>query len=93
MSDRVLSTGTAKQSITRMQQIINGDLLEQINALNREGQILSDASVWDGQLAQQFRGSWPGTYQALMKAKTELEELRSNLQTINQNIMTAGGNV
>jgi uncharacterized protein YukE len=92
MSDRVLSTGTAKQSITRMQQIINGGLVEQIDALNREGQTLSDPSNWDGRLAIEFRGNWPQTYQALMRAKAELEELRSNLQTINQNIMTAGGN-
>ncbi len=92
MSDRVLSTMTAKQSITRMQQIINGGLVEQIEALNREGQILSDPNVWDGRLAIEFRNNWPQTYQALNRAKQELEELRANIQTINTNIMTAGGN-
>lgn len=92
MSDRVLSTMTAKQSITKMQQIINGDLMQQIEALNREGQTLSDASVWDGRLAIEFRGNWPQTYQALNKAKQQLEDLRANIQAINTNIMTAGGN-
>lgn len=92
MSDRVVATITARQAITRMQQIINGGLVEQIEALNREGQILSDPQNWDGRLAIEFRNNWPQTYQALVKAKNELEELRANIQTINQNIMRAGGN-
>ena len=92
MTVRVLSTDQAKQSITKMQQIINGGLIEQIEALNREGQILSQADIWDGNLAMRFRGNWPQTYQALMKAKQELDELRANIQKINENIMSAGGN-
>ena len=92
MATRVLSTETAKASITRMQQVINGGLIEQIEALNREGQTLSQPDVWDGNLATQFRGNWPQTYQALVKAKQGLEELRANVQKINQNIMSAGGN-
>lgn len=92
MSDRVLSTETARQSILKMQNIINGGLIEQIDALNREGQTLSQRDVWDGQLASQFRNNWPQTYAALKKAQQELEELRANVQKINQNIMTAGGN-
>lgn len=92
MTVRVLSTDQAKQSITKMQQIINGGLIEQIEALNREGQTLSQPEVWDGNLARQFQSTWPQTYQALMKAKQELDELRANIQKINENIMTAGGN-
>ena len=92
MSDRVLSTATARQSILKMQNIINGGLIEQIDSLNREGQTLSQPDVWDGQLAGQFRNNWPQTYAALKKAQQELEELRANIQKINQNIMTAGGN-
>ena len=92
MSARVLSTDSAKQAITKMQQIINGGLIEQIEALNHEGQTLSDPNNWDGRLAEGFRGNWPQTYQALMKAKQELDELRANIQKINENIMTAGGN-
>lgn len=92
MADRVLSTATAKQSITKMQQIINSGLLDQIEKLNREGQILSDPNVWDGRLAAEFRNNWPQTYNTLKKAQQELEQLRQNVHKINQNIMTAGGN-
>jgi len=92
MSERVLSTDAARQAITRMQQIINGPLMEQIDALNREGQTLSQPDVWDGNLARQFRSQWPETHSTLLKAKEALEELRANSQRINEDIMRAGGN-
>ncbi|WP_237232769.1 pyrophosphorylase, partial [Rothia nasisuis] len=70
---RVLSTEEAKSAISRIQEIINGGLTEQISALDSQGQLLSDPNNWDGPLAQQFRGStWPETKTALDKAKTEL---------------------
>ena len=89
---RVLSTDTAREAITKMQQIINGPLVQQIEALNREGVRLSDANVWDGKLAQEFRAHWPEVNESLRKAKETLEELRNSVQKINKNIMTAGGN-
>ena len=89
---RVLSTDEAKQAITKMQQLINGPLLEQISALNKEGQTLSRSDVWDGQLASQFRSEWPQTHNTLKNVQTQLEELRRSIEKINQNIMTAGGN-
>ena len=92
MSERVLSTEAAKQAITKMQNIINGPLMEQIDGLNREGQTLSDPNVWDGRRAQQFRNEWPQTHSALLKAKEALEELRARSEQINQDIMRAGGN-
>lgn len=92
MSERVLSTGEAKQAITKMQQIINGPLMEQIDGLNREGQRLSQPDVWDGTLARQFRSQWPEMHSTLLRAKEAVEELRANSQRINQDIMTAGGN-
>ena len=92
MTVRVLSTESAKMSITKMQQIINGGLIEQIEALNREGQTLSQPDVWDGNLAVTFRGTWPETYTKLRDAQQRLEELRQSIQKINQNIMSAGGN-
>lgn len=89
---RVLSTEQAKSAIHQIQNIINGGLTEQINQLNAQGQILSDPNVWDGPLAERFRGqTWPETHQALQKAKSELEELRAQLQQIATNIFTAGG--
>lgn len=93
MSGRVLSTDQAKQAITQIQTIINGGLTEQINSLDKQGQQLSQPDVWDGQLANQFRGEvWPKTKKALDQAVTELTALREQLLKIAQNIMTAGGN-
>jgi len=92
MADRVLSTNTAKASIQKMQQIINGPLIDQITALNREGGTLSDPNVWDGRLAGEFRNRWPEINAALLKTKQELEDLRTRVQRINEEIMTAGGN-
>jgi uncharacterized protein YukE len=93
MSGRVLSTDSAKQSITRMQQIISNGLAEQIKALDSEGKNLSEPEIWDGTLAGQFRGEvWPSTHKALLDAQSALEELRNKIGMINTNIMTAGGN-
>ena len=92
MAERVLSTAAAREAIQRMQQIINGPLVDQIRALDNQGRTLSDPNIWDGNLAQQFRSEWPNTHNALQKTQQALEELRRNVQTINQNIMTAGGN-
>jgi uncharacterized protein YukE len=92
MPDRVLSSGEARASIQRFQSVINGPLLDQISALNREGQLLSDPNNWDGRLAQEFRASWPETHQQLLRVKESLEELRQRVQQINQNILQAGGN-
>lgn len=89
---RVLSTQQAKDAISKIQNIVNGGLSDQITALNNEGLTLSDPNVWDGPLAERFRSStWPETKSALDKAKNELEELRAQLDAISQNIMTAGG--
>ena len=92
MPDRVLSSGEARASIQRFQSVVNGPLLDQINALNREGQLLSDPNNWDGRLAQDFRATWPQTHQQLLRVKESLEELRQRASQINQNIMQAGGN-
>ncbi len=92
MSDRVLSTGTARNAISRFQMIVNGPLLDQINELHAQGQILSDPNNWDGQLAGQFRGYWADTNGKLRSVQQTLEEMRRQISQINQNIMSAGGN-
>ncbi len=89
---RVLSTDQAKTAIQQMQSIINGGFTDQITQLDSQGRTLSDPNVWDGPLAEKFRGStWPETRAALDKAKQELDALRGQLQAISQNIFTAGG--
>jgi uncharacterized protein YukE len=92
MSDRVLSTGEARDAIRKMQDIINGSLLDQINALNAQGTRLSDPNVWDGQLARQFRSDWRQIYQKLTASKNALDDLRQQIKHINDDIMNSGGN-
>ena len=93
MPGRVLSTDQAKQAIAQIQTIVNGGLTEQIDALDRQGQQLSQPDVWDGQLAAQFRSEvWPRTRKALDQAVAELTALREQLARISTNIMQAGGN-
>ena len=89
---RVLSTAEAKQAVTRMQTIINDGLVDQISQLDSQGRVLSDPNVWDGHLAQSFRGDWPTTSRSLQKVQQDLEALRAKVQQINADIMTAGGN-
>jgi Asp-tRNA(Asn)/Glu-tRNA(Gln) amidotransferase C subunit len=89
---RVLSTEQAKTAIQQIQAIINGGFTDQISQLDAQGRVLSDPNVWDGPRASQFRGStWPETKAALDKARTELEQLRGQLNQISTNIFTAGG--
>jgi hypothetical protein len=89
---RVLSTEQAKTAIRQIQSIVNGGFTDQISQLDAQGRVLSDSNVWDGPLASNFRGStWPETKAALDKAKTELEQLRTQLDKISQDIFTAGG--
>ena len=90
--DRVLSTATAREAITRFQSVVNGPLLQQINELHRQGQILSQPENWDGRLAGEFRSHWTDTNQKLLTVQRTLEELRAQIAKINQNIMQAGGN-
>ena len=88
----MLSTEQAKAAIGQVRSIINGGFTDQISALDAQGEILSDPNIWDGPLATQFRGStWPETKAALDKARQELEELRTQLQKISQDIFSAGG--
>jgi uncharacterized protein YukE len=92
MSDRVLSTGQARDAIQKLQRILSGDLQSQITELTNAANTLSQPDVWDGRLATQFRGDWPQQQRALTQAKEALQKLRDAAQKINQNIMQAGGN-
>jgi hypothetical protein len=93
MSVRVLSSEQAKVSIDRIRGILTGGLSEQIAALKAEGQILCDPEVWDGLLATEFRsGTWPDNAKVLDQTAESLEQLRAYVQTVNADIMSAGGN-
>ncbi len=93
MSDRVLSTSTAREAINAFQRIVTGPLLQQIGELNAQGQILSDPNNWDGRRAAEFRAYWAETHQKLLGVQQALEDLRRQVHQINQNIMQAGGNL
>lgn len=93
MSTRVLATEQARQAVTQMQQVLNGSLADTLRRLDQLGQTLSDPGNWDGRLASEFRGQvWPGTRSATNTMLQKLEELRSEVNKITQNIMVAGGN-
>lgn len=92
MSARVLSTDTAKSAITQVKSIIDSGLQGELAKLESQAQILSEPNNWDGPLAEKFRNdTWPTTKKALDNAKTALDDLHQQLQTISTNIFTAGG--
>jgi uncharacterized protein YukE len=92
MAQRVLSTDVARAAIQQMQQIISSDFEHTVQRLTTQGQTLSDPNVWDGPLAAQFRHDvWPKIDSSLKTTREGLDELRAKLQSINQDIMTAGG--
>ena len=90
---RVLSTDQARTSIDRIRSLANDQLTGELRALQSEGSMLSDPNVWDGMEASRFRSStWPSVDSALKQAVAALQGLQQQIQVINQNIMTAGGN-
>jgi len=91
--NRVLSTDQARTSIDRIRSLANDQLTGDLRALQAEGATLSDPNVWDGIEAGRFRGdTWPAVDGALQQAVAALQGLQQQVQIINQNIMTAGGN-
>ncbi len=92
MSERVLSTAQAREAVKELQRILSSDLQSQITALNKAANTLSQPDVWDGRSAAKFRSEWPQQQKALTQARETLEKLRESAQTINQDIMAAGGN-
>jgi uncharacterized protein YukE len=91
MSDRVLSTQAALDAARQLQQVINGPLADQIELLNRQGQVLCDPNLWDGNQARLFRQEWPQHLQNLRRTQESLNQLRATVERAIQNIMLAGG--
>ena len=66
MATRVLATPEAAAAIGQIESILNSGLTETIQSLNQQGGILSEPNVWDGNLADDFRGNvWPACSRAL----------------------------
>ena len=60
MATRVLATPEAAAAIGQIESILNSGLTETIQSLNQQGGILSEPNIWDGNLADDFRGNvWP----------------------------------
>jgi hypothetical protein len=93
MATRVLATDQARTTITQLQSVLNGGLREEVDQLKHLGQTLSQPDVWDGQVAIDFRDNvWPFVSKSLDDMQAALEELRSKIEQVTRNIMTAGGN-
>ncbi len=92
MADRVVSTDQARSAIEAMRTIINDGLQAQVQSLKTQGNLLMEPNTWDGRLAAQFRGDWPQVANRLEQTNRDLEQLRADVDRINVNIMTAGGN-
>jgi uncharacterized protein YukE len=71
-----------------MQNIIEGPLMEQITALDREANTLSQPNVWDGKSASQFRGQWPEIHSKLKAVKEAVSQLRQAAQNVQDDIRT-----
>ena len=91
MSTIIKSTPEAIEAIRRMRTVIDGGLVEQLNALQREGTILVEPFNWDGPLAQRFRDTWPPTHADLVRIQQDLVQLNTQLQVIQADIQAAGG--
>ena len=98
MANRVLTTDTAVDTVNRVRNIVQpagggGTLNTTVHELKTLLDTLGEPDVWDGQLATQFRGeTLPACKTALTNCETALNELRTRLAAITNDIMSAGGN-
>ena len=90
MSVVVKSTPEAIEAIARMKSVVDGGLLEQVQALCTEAGRLMDTNNWAGPKADEFRQIWPETHRHLETARADLGRLSEQLRAIQQNIQTAG---
>ena len=87
----ILTTPEAERASSQMKTIIDGGLNEQITSLIREGNTLSEPTVWDGNHAATFRANWPTTSRQLREARDELARLQEAVEKVRQDIVAAGG--
>jgi|AntRauTorckE6833_2_1112554.scaffolds.fasta_scaffold239757_1 uncharacterized protein YukE len=88
---RVVTSDEAVALIGKLQLDI-GTVNEALEAMLRTGNELASPQVWEGTAANQFRDTeWAQTRTWATNSVTQLNELRTTIDTINQNIMSAGG--
>lgn len=90
MSVIVKSTPEAIDAIARMKSVVDGGLVDQVQALCNEAGRLMDANNWAGPKADEFRQVWPETHRHLETVRGDLGRLSEQLRAIQQNIQTAG---
>jgi len=91
MGDEIRVNRQAVDAATRMKQIINTGLEDQIRQLNAEGEKLSNPQFFQGQHARRFQQEWPEIHTSLKKTQQALDELRQRTESILQAIIEAGG--
>ncbi len=89
---RTISTAVARDAVNKIQAIVDGPLLLQLIELERQAQVLADPIMWDGRLAEELRSKWLERKRQLSTVRALIEELQREVDTINRNIMHAGGN-
>lgn len=98
MANRVLTTETAVDTVNKVRNIVQpagggGTLNTTVHELKTLLDRLGEPDVWDGQLATRFRGeTLPACKTALANCENALNELRTKLAAITNDIMSAGGN-
>jgi uncharacterized protein YukE len=81
----------ARDAATQFMQIINSGLTDSMQALKRQGDILSDGADWQGALARQFQEIWNPMKGDFDKMITDLDDLVQRVQKILASITEAGG--
>ena len=88
---RTVSSPAAESAVQQMRAILVGSLSDDLNRLRGYAQTLSNAEVWDGRAASEFRGPvWSASNAALVELQSQLEQLRLKVEVITRDIMQAG---
>ncbi|TMC13012.1 MAG: hypothetical protein E6J41_01435 [Chloroflexi bacterium] len=90
MAERVLTTDQAVRAAKAMQQLLDGHLVTNLQAVRASGSALSNPAVWDGPAARDFRTTWPGTRAALDQALTQVQAMQSQAVQVTRAIELAG---
>jgi uncharacterized protein YukE len=89
--DRVGADSDARQAVTKMASIIDGQLQQAITDLQQQGVTLSDPNHWSGPTAARFRNDWDHNSRTLTQMKNDLDGIRQSVDNVTKDIMTAGG--